>query len=58
MDDCALMKSALLKLGGRSKAPVKVGREQEVEVIYKAKVSDQSWPRVMRRTLVRVAAKR
>jgi hypothetical protein len=40
------------------KAPVKAGKKQEVKVLHMIKASDQSWPRVMRRPLVRVAAKR
>ena len=44
--------------GVKSKAPVKVGKEQEVEVLYRGKASDQRWPRVMRRHSARSAAKR
>ena len=40
------------------KAPVKAGKKQEVEVLHMVKASDQPWPRVMRRLLVRGAAKR
>ena len=42
----------------RLKAPVKVGMDREVKVLYMVKASDQLWPRVMRWPLVRVAAKR
>ncbi len=40
------------------KAPVKVGMDRGVKVPCMVKASDQPWPRVMRRPLVRVAAKR
>ncbi len=41
-----------------SKALVKAGKEQGVKVPCMVMVSDQLWPRVMRRLLVREAAKR
>jgi hypothetical protein len=40
------------------KAPVKAGKGQEVKVLYVVMGSDQPWPRVMRRPIVRWAAKR
>jgi hypothetical protein len=44
--------------GVRLKAPVKAGKEQEVQVLYVVKGSDQPWLRVMRQPSVRMAAKR
>ena len=43
---------------GSEKAPVKAGKKQEVKIHHMVKASDQLWPRVMRRPLVRGAAKR
>ena len=39
--------------GVKSKAPVKAGKEQGVKVPRMVMDSDQPWPRVMRRLLVR-----
>jgi len=44
--------------GVKSKAPVKAGKEWGVRVPRMVLDSDQPWPRVMRRLLVREAAKR
>jgi hypothetical protein len=39
--------------GDAQKAPVKAGKEQEVQVLHMVMISDQPWPRVMRRPIVR-----
>ena len=44
--------------GDVQKAPVKAGKEQEVQVLYVVMSSDQPRLRVMRRPFVRRAAKR
>jgi len=45
--------SGLNKLRVKSKAPVKAGKEKGVKVPRMVMVSDQPWPRVMRRLPVR-----